>query len=195
MASHCAITFLDLPGCCVPEPFTATFDAPIVGGLGGDFTFDNPTAPNGWSVHGATAGSSSPTLALYFGDPADHRYDDPAGGRVHGEATSPEIEVQAGRSTFLSFKLYAAVDLFAEEDRFSVELERTDTGVRVVVFEKTDLSPGQFQTWVQQSIEITSQLGSTPSILHFLFDSVNGTFNTLEGVYFDEIRITTTCAP
>ena len=171
------------PGCC--------------GNQVASYSFDSGTM-EGWSVQDglgltwqpSSTRSSSPPYSLYFGDPSQVPPTYDTGEQVGGVLVSPPIVLPKSGTALLSFDLFLAVETDAAYDLFTVEVD--GAGAPAFAWSKALLSQIPTSGFVPVTIDLTEYMGQTIN-LRFVFDSIDGSFNTFEGAYIDNVIVDTTC--
>ncbi|MDP6942649.1 MAG: hypothetical protein QF464_00745 [Myxococcota bacterium] len=171
------------PGCC--------------GNQVANFNFDSGTM-DGWMVDSALGltwqssdeRSSSPPYAMYFGDPNKTPPDYDTGEQVGAVLVSPPIVLPQSGTATLTFDLYLDVEADGGYDLFTVEID--GAGAPAFVWSKAQLDSLPTVGFVPVSIDLTKYMGQSVSV-RFIFDTVDGQFNTFEGAYVDNVVVDTTC--
>lgn len=190
--------------CCGGSAFADSFDK----GLGA-WAVKDTAAVNGqggivWNA-AAVVGKNgkprhtSPPNAAYFGLPEVPCADAPAakcptfdnGKPVAATLTSGEFLVPKAAQATLSFQLLLDVD--PSLDQLNVAVVPA-VGVKQVLWQKSKVQPtgttnGAFQV---QTIDLTKFAGQKVKV-EFAFDSSTSFNNTGEGVYLDDVLVTTVC--
>ena len=177
----CSFQATGAEGCCQPDVYTESFDDGVADG----FTITNALA-TGWTLYGGSQTTLS--TALYYGDPTKGSYDF---GASNGSATTPAFFVPQGVETTASFALYMDTETSSYYDTLAVYAV-TDQGEATLFSKDTDLV--DVKVWATYAINI-SAFGGTTIQLRFAFDTGDGAANTGEGVFVDDIAVTSTCAP
>jgi hypothetical protein len=142
----------------------------------------------------------TPPNALYFGDatktcPADPETlcpdfsnGKPVGATVStGTVTIPDTAENA----ILSFYLRIDVEASPSVDEFLVRV--LNSGKWEEVWSKTALAGNFPDSFVQVKVDVSKYIGKAVKF-QFHFDSVTATNNALEGIYVDDIQLSTTCS-
>ena len=143
---------------------------------------------------------TSPPHALYFGDPTRSCPDDPGsvcpdydnGRKVGATATSPAftLPVDADRAT-LRFQLFLEVEASNHYDVLQVFV--LEDGTPAEVWRKTAIAGGTtLGRFFEVSVDLSRFIGRTIQ-LQLAFDTLEQTDNDYEGVYVDDVTVTTTC--
>ena len=177
----CVYSLLPGEGCCPGTLLWETFDE----GPSANFELISGADDVKWQLSQARA-SSAPN-ALYYGDPDTGNYDN--GAANEGRVLSRPISLPPNTASGLEFMLYLAVEQGPSHDPFHVDLI-SDYG-RVEIWSKADLL-GDFSSWSLQSVSLASFAGQSVRI-EFVFDTEDELTNTAEGIYLDDVRVTTDC--
>lgn len=170
--------------CCAYEPFSAQFTG---GGLNG-LTCDPPTNGVGWQVVASSISTSAP-WALYYGNPAAQNYD--SGGVPNfGSATTPDILLPAGVAIWLEFSLW--MDVEASEAVDVLTVEALAGGRTYLLWRKPAGLP--MKTWTKITVNISALQGRVLRF-RFTFDTKDALENFGQGIFMDDIRVTSTCKP
>lgn len=168
--------------CCVTGILAADFQS-------GDPQGFVPEALNqgvGWHLtqHGF---STSPPWSLYYGNPEtfDYATNDSANS---GSVWSPEIILPAGVQITLRFWVWMDVETPENLDILTVSVI-ADVG-EFVAWKKT--ANMAMKTWREVLVDL-SVLQAHPVRLRFTFDTRDGVQNNGQGIFLDDIRITSTC--
>ena len=185
LASGTCASEIPPEGCCAPATY-ATFD------------FDDGT-PDGFEViddgsHAhwlpSPARTTSEPWSLYYGMLETLDYD--TGKRTFGTATSPELTVPAGHEhPTLVFSTYLDIEPVELRDDFNVRLFFGSSLLEV--WNKTELTPDQFQSWQQVHIPLPPDVVGHPIRIQLNFDSIDGLNNDGEGIYVDDIEVLNLC--
>ncbi|NOZ02010.1 MAG: hypothetical protein GXP54_09005 [Deltaproteobacteria bacterium] len=178
----CSHKVSNIPGCCWPDVLSTGFDAGPSG-----FTTDPAVGGVGWSI--VTNGKSvSPPGALYYGNPANKDYDN---GQINkGTAVSSLIDIPVGFGAALTFQVFMDTESSPNYDRLTVSWRETDD--EWVLWSK-DSNLAQ-STFVKIEVNMSAFAGRGGRLV-FFFDTVDSTVNYGEGVYVDDLAVTSTCSP
>lgn len=179
-------TCLNVPvageGCCHPDIFTADF----LDGNYHDFDLDPALGGVGWFLIKSPHASSQP-WALYYGDPDDLNYD--SGQSNKGSATGPELTLPGGVEVTLGFSAWMDVEKAFNLDTLSVEA--LAGGRDYLAWRKPLDQP--MKTLETVTVDL-SALQARNVRLRFTFRTMDGLVNDLEGVYLDDIILSSPCA-
>ncbi|MFC2078200.1 hypothetical protein ACFLTM_05260, partial [Candidatus Bipolaricaulota bacterium] len=168
------------------------------------FTDDVEGGSNGWAIGGADAAvwqivekrSHSPTHAWWFGNPTRGDY---YGGSVavSGTLTSPEIPVDPGRVAILTFWHWRHVEAATgrRSSRDITEVLVTYDGATYSQLWRMDSRDASEKTWKQEEVRISVPAGARSLQVRFRFDALDGSLNTYEGWYIDDISVDSTEEP
>ncbi len=193
--------------CCGGQHYVNHLDT---AGEQGDFEVEDLYAdsPDGglvWQSVSVTTEEGEPRYqsapsALYFGNP----WKDCPGGTgalcpdynngmtVGATATSPYVSLPAtAEQASLTFYLFIDVEASPLADEFSVRV--LNTGKWEEAWNKTQLSGNYTGQFVPIKVDLSDYIGKTIKF-QFYFDSVNPENNALEGLYIDDIVVSSTCS-
>ncbi len=194
-------------GCCGGPAFGDSFD----GGTLGGWVVTDLHAPSGaggvvWSAAamtsaGGVARHTSPPAALYFGRTDQPCPSEPAkvcptfdnGNVVGAAAVSKPVSIPASAKATLSFQLFLDVESSTSYDKLEISVQ-PKAGAKKVVWTKATLN-GSGSTggkFVQQAVDISEYVGQSVQV-EVRFDSVDSFGNSTEGVYVDDLLISTVC--
>ena len=168
------------PGCCQP----LVYNQPFAGVDPGGFLFQGTSTAAKWGVV-AGKKNHSPPSALYYGNPATGTFDY---GSTSGSATSPPIVLPNKPGLTLSFWRYMDTESGTGFDQLYVYA--LDGTSQSTVWTKASY-PGM-KVWASQTVSLDAFKGKTLK-LQWFFNSVDSLFNSGEGVYVDDVRITVPC--
>lgn len=175
-----------LPACIDNPPHIEVVSSNLERGIvyqeGAENGLNGYTATGLWHVtrRRAKVGRQS----FWYGQESTGNYD--IGARTAGTLSSPRIDLTATEDPELSFAQFVDVENGANFDRLSVTVTNLDNLSDTVTFSKAfSTTNGQFLT---RQIPLGSFAGR-PIRLQFGFDSIDPVFNTQEGWFIDEIRI------
>jgi len=187
-------------GVCVVEPTGATG---CCGATVASYDFDNGTL-QGWALPAADKigpwtwqsvaipeRATSGTNAMYFGNPlAVPPTYDAAGVQVAGVALSPQFRLPQTGTATLRFNVFLDAEPDIGFDNLWIEVQSgTD---RIAIWDKTDLGGVPTFGFVAAEADLTPYKGKLIA-LRVHFDSTDGTFNTFEGPYLDDVHVDTAC--
>jgi pyroglutamyl-peptidase len=134
-----------------------------------------------WGVSARRAAGGS--YALYLGDPSRGDYD-AQGNASRSTATMPTVTLPAGQPATLSFQLYIDTEPGSDYDTLKALVDGSP------IWHKD--GPGNEvlqKQWQTISIDLSSHQGQSP-LIAFEFDTVDSINNSGEGVFIDEILLT-----
>ena len=178
---------------CAPKIATAKLSA-----ISGIASLDGPgegvavedTAKGGIGWNFSSARSVSGGTSLYFGDPTTLTYAN--GKQVAGTATLPPLPVPktTGVNPAVSFWLWMDTEGSAGYDMLSVNA--LDGAATVPLWNSDAMLSTTHGSWQRITLDASMWAGQTVT-LQFTFDSIDGSVNAFEGVYIDEIEVSTGC--
>lgn len=211
-AGRCSYSALHDEGCCADAdecPTSAPCNAPTcvdwtcgevpATGLRAFWRSDwDDGSLGGWTVEaGGGAGAFwqpsqsqaiSAPFSLYYGVAGAKDYDV---GHTFGAATSPAVTVPPSATYSVRFWRNALVEAITSVDKVWLEVVQGDS-VTEVWNKNADNGPGL--VWKQEVVSLTDLFDpSAPIQLRINFDSIDGTNNTLEGVYVDDVELVLLC--
>lgn len=141
----------------------------------------------------------SPPNALYFGNPDKPCIFDPSkkcpdfdnGKTVGSTATSALITLPNGKSATLSFYVFIDTEYGMSFDILKVRVIR-ENGMIEDIWTKENVGGVTNKQFVLTKADITKYMGQKIRI-QFLFDSGDSIANQMEGVYVDDVLVTTEC--
>ena len=148
------------------------------------FTASTSTSGVGW-VAGTKRTTSAPG-SLYYGSVTAGNY---ASGSAANSGTvdSPGISLTASKKAAVSFQIYADTEGSPTYDKITVSVK----GAATPLWTKT--AKLMLGSWNEVVVDLTPWAGKTVQI-RFAFDTVDGTANTLEGVYVDDVTVFSACS-
>ncbi|NUN16072.1 MAG: hypothetical protein HUU55_20790 [Myxococcales bacterium] len=171
-------------GCCTVDQTLLAADFEDLTVQGFEWTNTHPDV--GWQV---TKGPKSDSDgSLYYGSSTAWNYETSTAST--GTARSPQFVVPAGVRSTLSLRAYLGVEAGLFYDKLYILIERQDQST-VILWEKAAVSLFQ---WTDITVPLHAFSGETVRIL-FKFDTVNSKNNTYDGVYLDDIVVTSNCVP
>lgn len=207
MDNSCEYTPTGKPGCCGGDHFKTTLDAPGDAGLFtiADLYAGTPDGGINWQVVSVVGANGEPRHvsapnALYFGDVSKNCSFNPQltcpdynnGKKVGGTATSPPITLPATSETVtFNFQLYIDVEASPFADVLKVRV--LNSGKWEDAWNKSSLSGNFPKSFIPIQVDLSKYLGKTIRV-QFYFDSVSPENNALEGIYVDNIGISSTCS-
>ncbi len=190
--------------CCGGTVYTQSWDDGTLGGWMVVDLYDPPVAElDGgvlWNVVNVTGldGSprfTSPLHSLYFGNSDQPCLKDPAllcpsyvgnGGLVGSTATSPAFTLPPSGQATVSFEAFISTEAGPSFDLFTVNV--VSNGSVTNVWSKDTIHTN----FVPYSADLSEFVGKTIQ-LQLFFDSGDALFNETEGVYIDDIVVTSEC--
>ena len=186
-------TYESIAGCCIPgsvdDVYVLNFeDETLVGDLVVHAFGADSDTPASWQLD--TLKYHSASHAYNFGIPGQGSYEN--GARVAASFETPVIAVPGGRKAELSFWLWMNVEASLERDLFSVSVlvGSGDETKRIPIFEK--LADVNDQVWHPITVDLTAFAGGDIR-LEFAFDSVDDQGNNYNGVYLDDLVVSSIC--
>lgn len=207
-AGVCSRVPSNAPGCCGSAAFGAGFDGETLAGWVVEDIYANSPSLGGvlWHQASVTAGgetlATTPPNALHFGLTATQcaelsetcpSFDN---GQVVGSvARSPAFAVPEAAKVTLSFQLRLDVENGSSWDKLEIRVLPANGGAKTV-WTKADLGPGgqPKAAFALQEADLTAYAGQTVE-LELRFDSVDAGGNSGDGVFIDDLLVTTACAP
>jgi hypothetical protein len=183
VSQNCVHQPTGAPGCCVPEVWSNAFDT----GDAKDIVFANSAgATKGWQIWGSAKQTKSGTGAMYYGNPSTGDYDF---GASSGTATTPKIQLPALTPSSLSLQLLMDTEGSTTYDNLVIYV--VVDGQKKQVFTKN--APGfNTSSWFEVKADLSAYLGKEIQIL-FDFNTGDSVANSTDGVFVDDIKITTKC--
>lgn len=147
----------------------------------------SPGSEATWTVseNRAATGDSS----LYFGDPEHLTYD--VGSAAHAQIFAPVVVVPEGVNLTVHFSLWLDTEELPGYDLFKV-LVKQDGESAVAVWTSDELEGSTHGVFAPVALTLENLGGSSVQI-GFGFDSLDDLDNDHEGVYVDDVHITTDC--
>ena len=183
----CAYAESDDPLCCGEVVVSYDFTDEIPG----TFTIEGNGQPTAWhhsmSRHHTLGGSAR------FANAKDGSYANPVtdtgivasvGSLSTGPIALPEGELS------LSFWLFFDMELLPDYDLF--ELQAIADGQPVMLWNKNGLGEAQLQTWIQVTLDLSELAGKTVQLV-WSVDTIDGTENSREGVFIDDVAVVKGC--
>lgn len=190
-------------GCCGTPSYQTGWDD---GTLSGWTVLDTSADKLGmmWNVTSHVDGVSgqsrwtSPTYALYFGDPDKPCMNDPSaicpnfenGSVVASTATSPSISLPQAGTVEATFQVF--IDSESSDSYDKLELQVIQGASTTTVWQKSDVGGTTDGVFVTATADLTTFAGATVQ-LRFMFDSSDSFANDGEGVYIDDFTVTSVC--
>ncbi len=190
--------------CCGSEHFEVAFDAGDGGFTMEDLYAGTPEGGMLWKVASVVSADGQPRYmsepnALYFGDPAkacpggNGICPNFANGKpVGGTASSPPVTLPAtAEQVKLNFYLYLDVETSPYVDVLKVRV--LNSGKWEDTWSKANLTGNYLKNFVPVQVDLSKYIGKTIRF-QFYFDSVTAENNALEGVYVDNVSLSSTCS-
>ena len=149
---------------------------------------DTASGGIGWGYDSKRSVSGG--ASLYFGDPVLHTYAN--GKHVAGAATLPPLPVPqtAGVKPTASFWVWMDTEASAGFDFLVVNI--LDGAAKVPVWSSDPILGTTHGAWQRVTFDVSAFAGKKLT-LQFVFDSVDAQVNAFEGVYIDQIEVSTGC--
>ena len=178
---------LNGPGCCVASTQSiATFDEGTLDGL---YVTDNLKTGVFWRVD--TTRSTSGAYSLYCGDPWTQSY--AAAERVKSSVTTPVVHVPSGGATAVLFDLFKDTRPMLHHDVLQIFVLKE--GLLLPLWSSKSLPMGGTGGVFQSFVVSLSHFAGQSIQLRAVFDTVDIPDDAHEGVYLDDLRLETICAP
>jgi len=173
-----------LSGCCGSEAARFGFETGVLS----PWTVPEASGAVTWQL--SERRSSEGGWSLYFGDVTKNPPDYDNGSQVIATAASPPITLPQTGTATLTFDVFLDSEPDASFDVLQVDI---DTGTtRSKVWDKSQLVSIPTGGFAQAEADLTDWRGKTVT-LRFHFDSMDGSLNSYEGAYIDNIVVDTTC--
>ena len=195
VAAKCEYVPTGKKQCCGAKHFEINFDEGIGGFTNQDLYVGTPDGGLGWSVVSAVGGDGTPRYisapnSLYFGDAIQGNYSN--GNKVGASITSQPIDIPAtSEQVTLSFYLYLDVETSPFVDVLKIRV--LNSGKWEDAWSKSNLTGNYLKSFVPVQVNLSKYVGKTIRF-QFEFDSVTPENNALEGVYIDDVKLTSTCS-
>ena len=173
----CVIEIDDDLGCCEPEPFVEDFENGV-----GQWWFQDGPGGCQWQLSSSQA--FSPTLSLYYGNPATGNF---ACGVSTTSVQSGVIALHEGAGSSLTAAIYMGTESSSLYDQLFLDIVGPDASHTVWVKPSVDVN-----LWFEISVNLNAWAGQNIS-LRWRFDTVDAVANSGKGVFIDDIMITSTC--
>lgn len=183
--TKCTLLPTEVDGCCNTLMYFAGFDDGSLGGI----SVENAFADVGWQLTENTQ-ANSPPGALWYGSLLTGDYDN--GTFNSGLATLPTITLPAGVDSAMELDLYLDVEPGFTFDRLEIQLTDIETGQTTVLWNKSQAF--LYSGWFTLTLQLQA-FGGKSVALSILFDTFDSQDNSGQGVFVDNIRITSTCTP
>ena len=178
------------PGCCTESIYVGDFEDGTTEG----HAIYNSVPGTGWQVIEDPFSAHSGTQVLYYGNPTTKNYDTGPTSN-NGSASGPVLILPAAVDVRMELWLWMATEGTPSVDQLTIRLLLVENGTvskLPVIWTKAKLQ--QYATWVPVQVDLSAFAGSMVRI-SIDFNTVDGTFNEFEGVYIDDISVTSTCQP
>ena len=177
------------PGCCAESVYEGDFED----GTPEGHAIYNSVPGTGWQVV-TTDKAHTGTSALYYGNPASLTYDT-GDAPNHGSASGPVMVLPPGVKVTLTYWLFMQVETLLAVDQLTVRVLLVKNGVVAktpIVWTKG--KQPVYGGWMPVYVDLSAFSGEMIR-LSFEFNTVDANFNDYEGIYLDDITVTTDCAP
>lgn len=204
---ECVLVPAPKPGCCGHPSLDTGFDEGNLAGFEVADTYESVPDKGGiiWNVvsHVDVATGqpryTSEAWSLYFGiwdqpcsfDPDQHCPFFENGQIVGATATSPSMTIPAAQSATLDFQVFIDSESSSSYDKLTVKVVKAG-GAAVTIWEKAEVGGSTGYQFVPATADLSEFMGQTVKI-QFHFDSVDSQINNGEGVYVDDVTVTTVC--
>ena len=195
VASKCEYVPTGKSQCCGAKHYESTFEQGMGTFTNEDLYIGTPDGGIGWSVVSAIGADGTPRYmsapnALYFGDATQANFSN--GNKVGATATSQPVDIPAtAEQVTLSFYLYLDVETSPYVDVLKVRV--LNSGKWEDAWSKSNLSGNYLKSFVPVQVNLSKYVGKTVRF-QFEFNSVTAENNALEGVYIDDVKVTSTCS-
>ncbi len=188
----CIYTGSGKPGCCGVNALSENWES---GQIFPWFVEDLSADKGGviWNVAALSGPDGSPratsgVYSLYFGIPGQQNFDN--GSIVASSATSGQLPLPEAAEVTTTFQVFIDTESSSSWDK--VELRVLAGGVESTVWTKEDVGGTTGGQFVPATADLSQWQGQTIQ-LQFFFDSADPFANGGEGVYIDDLLVTTTC--
>lgn len=185
----------DVTPCLACAPKIATGKLSAVSGIAGldgagEGVWFEDTAKSGIGWNFSSKRAVSGNASLYFGDSVTFNYAN--GKQVAGKATLAPLPVPktAGVNPTASFWLWMDTEASAGYDMLTVNA--LDGAATVPLWNSDPILSTTHGSWQRVTLDVSGWAGKSVT-LQFAFDSIDGSVNAYEGVYIDEIEVSTGC--
>jgi len=182
-AGKCVFKPSGATDCCVPNLVGSDFEAGLDPSL---FTLDNSSGASKWQLATGLQ-SKSGKNALYYGNLAKNTFDD---GTTSGTATLAPFTLLPFQAYALNFSLYMDTEPGTSYDRLTVSAV---VGTQSVLLWNKTAAGFALKTWKAWAVDLSAFAGLDVAIA-FHFDTVDPNVNVGQGVFIDDVSLTTTCA-
>lgn len=177
-------------GCCGATVMQYTFDNGTLEGWA--LPAADKLGPWQWASVAIPGRATSGTNSMYFGNAAavPPTYDAGTDTQVRGTALSPLFRLPLTGTATLKFNVFLDAEPDVAFDNLWIEV--VSGAERVEIWSKADLGGVPTFSFVEAEADLSAYRGKQIA-LRVNFDSSDGTFNTFEGPYLDDIRVETAC--
>jgi hypothetical protein len=203
--NECIYTPTGKPGCCGSEHLDTGFDQGIGAFQVADLYAGTPDGGLVWQAASFVAADGTPRYvsapnALYFGNPGKSCAFDPGkicpdysnGKAVGATASSSPVTIPpTAENVTLSFQLFIDVEASPLNDVLKVRV--LNSGKWEDVWNKSSLAGNYTKGFVPIQADLSKYVGKTVRF-QFYFDSVTAENNALEGIWIDNVVLTSTCS-
>ena len=180
---QCVFTPTGAAGCCEAEVLVTDLESGLADGATGIYTSASVVEWHYTDLGRAHSGDH----ALYYGNTLTWDYDN--GSSNSGKVTIPDLSIPAGYGARLAAWLYLDVEDDAGYDMLEIGL-RDAQGVTRALWEKADATAQK--TWFEIDLDVSAFAGMTVALV-IAFDTYDSEWNSTEGVYVDDLALTSTC--
>ena len=184
----CLYRVAEASDCCSPDLLVEDFEE--AGELSLELINSHETVA--WHVSSKRAHSGS--SALRYGDPGNEAYD--ADVPTVGRALSERLTLPVSSAVTLNFALWIEIEDLLTYDTLDLYLHRGEVSneeARVLLWDKSAVLDSM-SAWTVQQLDMSPYAGETVR-LEFRFETVDATINDGGGVFLDDLRLVTDCAP
>jgi len=179
-AGACKYSYLNVAGCCTPVVFQEDFEEGI-----DNWTTISSNSTCKWGLVSNGKAVSTPSSA-YYGNPSTKNYD--CSVQHSGTLTSADVTIPDKPGLSLEFDIWFDVEIGTSYDQISVRI--LSEGTTQEIFTKPTL--GAQKTWNHRTYSLDAFAGKTIQV-QFHFDTKDTLFNSTEGLYVDEVKVTDPC--
>ncbi|HIA03384.1 MAG TPA: hypothetical protein EYN66_15990, partial [Myxococcales bacterium] len=180
VSGKCKYSYKPIAGCCEPLIFNENFDA-----YDDDWSSFSSSAKCKWSVVENAKAKSQPS-AMYYGDPTAKNYNC---SKNSGWTKTPEISIPDKDGLSLEFDLWMHTESSSSYDKTTVHI--WSNGKKTSIFSKAQLFDS-LQKWKHLKYSLNAFKGKTIQV-EFKFDTIDTLYNSTEGVYVDNFKVTDPC--
>lgn len=206
-SGECSLVPNPQPGCCGFPVLDVGFDDGTLNGFEVKDLYESTPDKGGitWNVvsyEDVGTGQpryTSPPYSLHFGkmdkpcpsDPALNCPDFDNGQIVGATVTSPSLLIPAAQSATLTFEVFIDSESSSSYDKLTMRVVKAG-GAEMTVWEKAEVGGATGGQFVAATVDLSEYMGQTVQI-RFHFDSVDSLINDGEGVFIDDLVLTTVC--